>query len=128
MSEFILQPAVYTTGSSQNLLQLLEKMWIIENRTDINYNIFSGFGNYNMKKRMGLLFCVFVCGAALFLNGCRSFMSRVAETATELNSETPPNYIEFSPDLVAYVQDDIEMLISRYNTHSGFNPWSWTVA
>jgi hypothetical protein len=47
MSEFILQPAVYTTGLSKNLLQLLETMWINNNNKDIDYNIFSGFGNYN---------------------------------------------------------------------------------
>jgi len=47
MNEFILQPAVYKTGLSQNLLQLLEKMWINDNKDAIEYNIFSGFGNYN---------------------------------------------------------------------------------
>ena len=47
MSEFVLQPDVYTTGSSQNLLQLLEKMWITDSKDAVEYNIFSGFGNYN---------------------------------------------------------------------------------
>jgi hypothetical protein len=47
MSEFILQPSVYTTGLSQNLLQLLEKMWITDSKDAVDYNIFSGFGNYN---------------------------------------------------------------------------------
>lgn len=47
MSEFLLQPAVYSTGSSQNLLQLLEKVWINDYKDALNFNIFSGFGNYN---------------------------------------------------------------------------------
>jgi hypothetical protein len=47
MSEFILQPSVYTTGRSQNLLQLLEEIWINKVKEKCDYNIFSGFGNYN---------------------------------------------------------------------------------
>jgi hypothetical protein len=47
MGEFILQPDVYSTGSSKNLLQLLEKMWINDSDELEDFNIFSGFGNYN---------------------------------------------------------------------------------
>jgi hypothetical protein len=47
MSEFILQPAVYTTGLSQNLLQLLEKMWIYDSKDAVDYNIFFVFVNYS---------------------------------------------------------------------------------
>ena len=48
MSEFLLQPDVYRTGKKQNLMGLLEKMWIRDiNLGDGNYYIMSGFGNYN---------------------------------------------------------------------------------
>lgn len=47
MSEFILQPDVYSTSRSQNLMQLLEKMWINDYYDVQNFHLFSGFGNYN---------------------------------------------------------------------------------
>ena len=48
MGEFLLQPLVYKTGSKDNLLGILEKIWL-RNLTSGNGTIYilSGFGNYN---------------------------------------------------------------------------------
>jgi hypothetical protein len=48
MSEFILQPDVYRTGTSHNLLGILEDVWIRNALIGTgNFYILSGFGNYN---------------------------------------------------------------------------------
>lgn len=48
MSEFILQPDVYKTGHCNNLLSLLENVWIHSNHFGKGtYYLLSGFGNYN---------------------------------------------------------------------------------
>src|SRR5690554_494357 len=47
MSEFILQPDVYSTNNTKNLLGLLEHMWLREEADNPNFYLFSGFGNYN---------------------------------------------------------------------------------
>lgn len=46
--EFLLQPNVYSTGSTANLLSLLDKMWIRDHVSgDGTLYIISGFANYN---------------------------------------------------------------------------------
>lgn len=46
--EFLLQPGVYSTGSTSTLLNLLDKMWIKEHTSgDGTLYIISGFSNYN---------------------------------------------------------------------------------
>ena len=48
MSEFLLQPDVYKTGRCNNLLGLLENVWIHPNHFGRGtYYLLSGFGNYN---------------------------------------------------------------------------------
>jgi hypothetical protein len=48
MSEFCLQPDVYRTGASVNLLTLLENVWIRDRNFGEGTNyLVSGFGNYN---------------------------------------------------------------------------------
>ena len=48
MSEFILQPDVYSTGKNHNLLGVLEDLWIRDaNIGEGDYYLLSGFGNYN---------------------------------------------------------------------------------
>lgn len=48
MSEFILQPNVYQTGTKNNLLGVLESLWIKEPQVGKgDFFILSGFGNYN---------------------------------------------------------------------------------
>ncbi|MFC1917839.1 restriction endonuclease [Chloroflexota bacterium] len=48
MSEFVLQPAVYSTGIKHNLLGILEDEWIRHSQPgNGNFYIISGFGNYN---------------------------------------------------------------------------------
>ena len=46
--EFLLQPNVYSTGNTPNLLNLLDKMWIKDhNSGEGTLYIISGFANYN---------------------------------------------------------------------------------
>lgn len=46
--EFLLQPNVYSTGSTKTLLNLLDKMWIKDHSSgDGTLYIISGFANYN---------------------------------------------------------------------------------
>lgn len=47
MSEFILQPDVFSTKRTKNLMGLLERMWIKEEYNNPDFYLFSGFGNYN---------------------------------------------------------------------------------
>ena len=48
MSEFILQPDVYRTGVSHNLLGVLENLWIRNAQAgNGDFYLLSGFGNYN---------------------------------------------------------------------------------
>jgi hypothetical protein len=46
--EFLLQPNVYSTAGTSNLLQLLEKLWM-KNQSCFGGTIYivSGFSNYN---------------------------------------------------------------------------------
>lgn len=46
--EFLLQPGVYSTGNSKNLLNMLDQMWIKDHTSgDGSLYIISGFANYN---------------------------------------------------------------------------------
>lgn len=57
MSEFTLHPNVYATGGAKNLINLLEKVWVREQKLgEGSFYIISGFGNYNGGVRFFPLF------------------------------------------------------------------------
>ena len=48
MSEFLLQPDIYASGSNKNLVEILENIWIKNIYPDDgDFYLLSGFGNYN---------------------------------------------------------------------------------